>query len=410
VTDLARSILEHFAVAFPESAHYRGGRKLRLGKWAERFPRIERDVEAKEEFLDSVDELVSLGLVTAGWARFREGTDLDAIYLEDPDRMYELLGRASPEEVRIGMLEMLESDGWTRACAGESRTGEIARAIREHLNAELEARHPVGLGTVASVRDLALLLSAPADLAATLPIRALSVRLFNDSKRLERLLEEADRVCAKAAGVALSQTLGLERSYPEATFSLRGVLCLEAAADRRWELRGEPVILPLPTVAAVSRFDFHPSDSPPLILSVENKETFHVLAAVLAKESGSGNSPGRLPWAGIVYTAGHPNAAVVMLLHKLHEAGAALHHFGDLDPDGLFILTEIADAVGAEVTPECMSLPIYRRYRPYGYALSPAAVARLTTAGERLPPSLRLLADEIVAEGFGVEQEVIAEW
>ena len=52
---MARTILSAFAEAYPTSAHYRGGRKLRLGDWHRRLPQIEEDVEEREAFLEAVE-------------------------------------------------------------------------------------------------------------------------------------------------------------------------------------------------------------------------------------------------------------------------------------------------------------------------------------------------------------------
>jgi len=80
------------------------------------------------------------------------------------------------------------------------------------------------------------------------------------------------------------------------------------------------------------------------ILSVENKETFHVMAARL---------PPVLPpaIAGIVSSAGHPNDAVNPFLRVCVKAGARIFHYGDLDPDGILIAQEIASLLAVPVVP-----------------------------------------------------------
>ncbi|HET6498045.1 MAG TPA: hypothetical protein VFH17_03220, partial [Coriobacteriia bacterium] len=73
MTELARRILAEFAESYPTSAHSTGGRKLRKAGWEEVFPGIVTDVAAKSDFLDAVDELVSDGILSVRWKRFREG-------------------------------------------------------------------------------------------------------------------------------------------------------------------------------------------------------------------------------------------------------------------------------------------------------------------------------------------------
>ncbi len=103
MTELARRILTVFAESYPTSASYKGGRKLRKSGWHELFPRIRTDVSAKNDFLEAVEELVDAGILTAKWKRFREGDDLEALYLEDPQSLFAALGMPSPESTADGM-------------------------------------------------------------------------------------------------------------------------------------------------------------------------------------------------------------------------------------------------------------------------------------------------------------------
>lgn len=389
MTETARSILEHFSQAFPNSAHYRGGRKLRLGKWEKRYPDLSSNLDAKEEFLSAVEELEQLGVLRATWRRFREGTDLEALVLEDAEALYRFLDRPSPETVRRSMLAVLDSPRWA---AGEPN-GLLAQ-VRDHLRSLVDAGHPTAVETPESLEDLATLLRCrPQDRDST-PIRALSVRLFNDSKRIEHLLRRADADVRRATGVPISEALGLSRSYPEVSVAVHGALVVDG---RRWPCRGEPVTLSRDLVDALDVIEF---GEPPRILLVENKETFFVLSRRLMRcEFPS--------FAGLVYVAGHPHAATISVLDRCIEAGADLHHFGDLDPDGLLILTEMAERTGRRIQPFCMDARVYEAYRRFGYRLSAAAVRRLASAESRLPESMRSLAELIVGAQIGVEQEVI---
>lgn len=414
MTQLATSILDQFVESFPNSAHYRGGRKLRLSGWSNRIAGIDRDVEQKEAFLEAVEELIELGLVSVKWTRFREGTEIEAIYLEDPEAAYRALGKLSPDSIRQEMLDALDSPEWeiVRTSINDTR-GEQARSIHEWLRAELEARHPVALPDASAVSDLARVLTASTQLIETLPLRALSVRLFSNSKRLEALIESADRICMKAIGTRLSETLGLARSYPEATFALCGSISFAGSHQRTWSLEGEPITFPAETVSAIHAIEIDsnagpcgPRDRFHRILSVENKETFYAFATRLRRVRAEA-IPKRFGWSGIVYCAGHPSGVIIELLRKLLDSRATLDHFGDLDPDGLLILTELARALDCDVHPVCMNPVVYRRYLEYGYPLSKVAVARLDSGRRRLPVSLGALSDEIIANRIGVEQEVI---
>ena len=147
------------------------------------------------------------------------------------------------------------------------------------------------------------------------------------------------------------------------------------------------------------------------IISVENKETFCALARHLKLKQPPGF---RLPETtlsagvvGLVYTAGHPNGAVVELLRAIVREGTYLYHFGDLDPDGLLIVAELSALVGIEIAPVLMNLETYQRYFQYGYPLGDGAIGRLRSARDRLPSALLPLADVLSEQRIGVEQEVI---
>lgn len=394
----ARAILVEFADSFPESAHFRGGRKLRKGGWERVFPGLDADVETKEAFLDAVDELVAMGLVSVRWRRFREGSEVEALYLEDADRLFSLVGRASPEEVREQMLAVLRGEAW--AVSPDPALRDVHEAVRTHLAAALKERHPLPLSGPEELRSLARLFTVSAAQARLVPLRALSVRLYRDSKRLERLLPVADRLTRRAAGVAISAELGLARSYPEASLALRGTLVFAASQPRRWECAAHAVTLPAATVDEIRAVEF--ASPAPAVLSVENKETFHTLAERLR----AGALPPR--FEAVAYCGGHPHAVYTSLLSRCAAAGAGLHHFGDLDPDGLLILAELDRALEADVHPFLMDVPTYRTYFPHGYEPPPARLELLAASKESLPAAIQPLAAEILNHGTGVEQEVIA--
>ena len=108
----ARPILELFAETYPTSAHYRGGRILRLGSWEKRFPEITTNVDDKDGFLAAVEDLVHQGVLSVRWRRFRTGEEVDALYLDDPRKLYELLGAETPWDHRNALIAALAEPPW----------------------------------------------------------------------------------------------------------------------------------------------------------------------------------------------------------------------------------------------------------------------------------------------------------
>jgi len=139
--------------------------------------------------------------------------------------MFDALGVRSPEEETKQMLSLLAKPQW----AG-GRLAEIAA----YLVPKLEAGLPVSAGSAAELADLSRVFALSREEAGALPIRALSIRLFGESKRLERLLYGADRLSRAVWGIPVSEQLGLGRSFPEVTFALRGGITFGENAAWRW--------------------------------------------------------------------------------------------------------------------------------------------------------------------------------
>lgn len=384
MTELAKRILSVFAESYPASASYRGGRKLCKSGWEKLFPGIASDVAAKNDFLEAVEELIHAGIVSPRWRRFREGDDLEALYLEDPKAMFDALGVRSPEDTSREMLALLASPPWARG-----RLAELAAYVAPRL----EAGHPVPVASARELSDVSRVFTLSREEAAALPIRALSIRLFGDSKRLERLLPVADRLSRAVWSAPISEELGLGRSYPEVAFALRGRIRFAGAEE--WTCRGQVLTLPFESVKSIRAIEVGRPVA--AVLSIENKETFHVFAHRMTD----------LSLAAVVCSAGHPNPAVVALLRHFLAAGASLSHYGDLDPDGILILQELRSALAMPMAPSFMTVDIHRLYAKYGYALDQAQRARLSQVNPQAPDVLRDLAREIGETGVGVEQEII---
>jgi hypothetical protein len=385
MTELAKRILREFAESYPTSASYKGGRKMRKAGWDSLFPGIGRDVIARTDFLDAVEELARAGIVSPRWKRFRERDELEALYLENPPAMFDALGVQSPEEGSRQMIAVLANPEW----AG-GRLAEIAA----FLVPRLEARLPVPFGSASELTDLSRLFALSPDEARALPIRALSIRLFGESKRLERLLPAADRLSRAVWARPFSDQYGLGRSYPEVAFALRGDVMFGENAP--WVCNGQILALPLETVESITAIK-PAADAAVSVLSVENKETFCFLAHRMKDFSLS----------AVVCSSGHPNPAVTGLLRLFAATGGHIGHYGDLDPDGILILQEISAAVAAPVVPRFMTIDIFRKYVKFGYRLDKTQSARLALIDPRALDSVRTLAREIGQTGMGVEQEII---
>ena len=375
-----KKILQVFADSFPLSAHYKQGRRLRKGGWEVRFPEITQDVEAKETFLDAVDKLCSRGVLSASWKRFREGNDLTALYLEDPEKLYALLGTAHPDTARETLLAALK--------ARISRTALEAEMTGYCLHM-LENRQSLQPINESDLIDILTLASCTPEQAASFPLRSLSVHLFRNSKRIEQIIQDADILCRRVCGEKLSRILDLNRKYPEST--LTGQCVLHFHDGSSWNLNGKITVLPYATIKAITSIQWQTPE--PRLLSIENKETFYVAAA------------GLKDFAGFLYTSGRPNRADQEIVKRLASSGAHLFHYGDLDPGGIIIFRSIYNLLDGKLLPWRMDVDTYNAWLPYGYPLERTALRTISSL--EFPP-LAPLISRILETGKGVEQEVIS--
>lgn len=378
---MEREILALFAERYPASAQRRGGKPLRLRRWRQLLPDAFSSAASRLSFLEAAERLERSGILRLLWEKRRVGDELAAAELIDPRALYLRLGRPSPDD---------------EAALLAARARELSGTALFAFIADKADTLP-GVLSPRDLDDAAAFFAFDRTEAARLPIRALSVRLYRDSKRLESLLRRLKPISALAVreGVIRSPAFP-RRSYPEA--SIAGAVELEFEDGSSWSLAPGPVSL---SAAAAQRLrkvraaGASAGDGPLRALSVENKETFYAFAA----------DP--LGFDAVVYCGGRPNRAVKALLRALAGSGAAMFHSGDLDADGIAILAEVAAHCGAR--PFGMDAAVFDRYLPYARALGPSLVARLGSLDDaaRALPGIEELIVRIRETARGVEQEVI---
>lgn len=404
-------ILAALAESYPGSAAARGGRELRL-RGEDLFPDFGTAApDDRESFLEAAEALEAAGLVRLQW-RGRRGEELRALILSDPEALFLRLGRRSPaeeaEEARAAALRCASASAYAPGF------GNPGTEFFEFLARRLGPQDAAAGITARSVNELGRLFSALADLPrlpeagaeplgrvdplAGLTPRALSVRLYADSKRLERLLSLFKLEFQKAGreGLALPDLSFLERSFPETLVA--GRLSFSAAGYGTLE-NGTGLVLGLPWQTARQLTAIRPLDGNPAprALGVENKESFHALAGA------------ELGFDCVFYAAGHPNPAVRAVAKALAVSGFKLYHAGDLDPDGILILQEMQEAAGSALTPVFMDAATFERYRAYGRRLDGSMMERVSRISDEILaiPGIRGLVERILATGLSVEQEII---
>jgi hypothetical protein len=395
-----KAILEHFADRYPQSAMRSGGRPLRLRSWERLLPQFFRSADDLGSFLSAMENLERQGILALGWKKRLKGEHLLWAELADPDNLYRQLDRPTPEAesalIRGSALAAMAAaetgvDLWATpadidipgVASGRSGTALFFAALADRAD-EL-----VGWVAPQDIRDAALLFSQSSELFRGVPIRAVSIKLFKDSKRLERLLPRVRKMHALVSH-PLPDTLPI-RSYPEVWVS--GSVELVYKDGRSFFVGSDPLGLSLGNVQALR--SVQPVGVPRRALSVENKESFYAL------------SRSDLPFSCYLACGGRPNRAVKGFLRLLSSQEWEVSHWGDLDPDGIAILGEVHALCGA--APFLMDCATFDAYLPYAKSLDDSILSRIRMIPQDVSelPGIAALIQRIEASRRGVEQEII---
>jgi hypothetical protein len=250
--------------------------------------------------------------------------------------------------------------------------------------------------------------------------RALSIRLYSDSKRLEALADLFAPVFSRAErrGITAPDFTALDRSFPETMIAGKLEFTFDDGVSAGASKTGPSVLTnPAGTVIgfpfaslkhlrSIGLADLPAKNSAKkstdkTVLMIENKETFYALA-----ERREQIFPA---YSVMLYTAGHPNRAVQTLVTVLADSGFSFSHAGDLDVEGVLILQELSGIAGQPVTPVHMDGATFERYWQHGRKLTNSMLRRaslISEATRRLSGIAELLR-RIEESSLGIEQEII---
>jgi len=270
--------------------------------------------------------------------------------------------------------------------------------IQEVLRRWSELRKTRGLGPnsvsdwLDAARTIEFCQQDTASQAISLPIREASARLFNDSKRIERLTGPLDVLLANSTEAeirepsAVWQELGLFRE--EHPVRLAGDVMVER--ERVVARLDAPYMgLPANTVKRLA-------DIPESLMTIENLTTFHSEARRRCNER-----------VLLIYTAGMPSPAWrAMYIRILAElpAKVPVFHWGDIDEGGFRIaatLAQDARTVGRSIQPWSMhpdDVPTDLRSKATSRTLDRIRHFAIAAGWDAL-------GESVAQAGFTVEQE-----
>ena len=376
LTHYEKIILEVFAKRFPKSPQRHGGRKIRIADWEKIIPEIQNCAEDKISFLDALEKLESRNVISVKWSRFRRGDEIEAVYLENATVLFELLSEDHPDVILSRILNPV------RGKRGYSGTSLRIIAYCEKM---MNEKTDLPFGDPLVLQDILSLIDQLEQCGLHLPLRALSVKLFSNSKRIEQLLPHLTALCKSIGGESAVESL--KRSFPECM--IKGNLVIEFSDGRIWRLCGEAVSFSLESAQKIIKI----TGSEPAMkkmVSIENKETFYHI-----------DNPDL--FCGYIFCHGHINDTVKSIVLTAHNSGNEMYHFGDMDPDGILIYNEINALCNGMLLPYCMDTALYEKYLAFGYDLNPVQLSRMPAAAAHLDS----LITSINHYKKGVEQEII---
>jgi len=329
----------------------------------------EMDFRKKEWIHEVLESLTAQGIVSVKWEKFREGRQLDKVYL-DTDRIaaaYELAGMM-PRERKMerlgGILSTLGDHPWEWV-AQWSR--ETVQALDERKSAGLDLDDPEGYARLAEVlRELPRL-------EDDIPKRVLSHRLFRDTKVFERFVErrlvhliqtrsgieyDSDEDALESVGIA---------DHPRSVWIAGALKCSVGAETVSLAMFPGGIGLSRDTVRKLTIDEI----AGERIVLIENLTSWHQWVKARQGENEL-----------VVYTGGFPNRTAQLLLHKLGnyvygDAGKGcsgpgkdgrmpVYHWGDMDAGGIHIFEFLRDHFFPGLEPVGMDESSYLHYADTG--------------------------------------------
>jgi hypothetical protein len=366
--------------------------------------------DKKVSFLRDAKKLESEGIIELSWENQGKSKLLKSLICIDRKKLFKLNGKIFPEitakrikkiERSLNMFdESHECQKLLNFIAENLTFVEIERGINERAFKDMAILIKSLYDNSHNGHD-SLFLSSPYSLLEGITIRALSINLFDDPKRIKNIKGMFTRILnrAKKKGIYVPDFSFINNSFPEALISGRILIHLKENNNPIVNPTCDIIGLTLKTVTKIEKISVINNDMEiirPTVLTVENKETFYALA-----------SCGK--YSCLLYTGGYPNRAVNTLARILSSSGFDFFHAGDVDPDGILILQELKKSIEGQITPICMDADTFNKYRKHGRKLNRSMLnnIRLVTDEIRSIEGINDLLNLIESTGLGIEQELI---
>jgi len=397
------AFIDHYFASAPETGEDRRTLRLRSSIFFPDFDTVHSD--EKDSYLEAAEYLERKGIVKLRWEKRGKGERLKTLSCENFEALFAQAGKPHPrteaEKIKTLLCEKA-------AALKEAQATEKLIAFLEYLSQHFSPRD-IGQGlNQQTMEEFVCLLEFSCDSAKIEKIttRALSILLYNDSKRFENLLTlYAPLLSRVQKAVPPADFTFPERSYPETMISGKLIFEFKNSSTPMTNAEGLILNLPLESTLAIGSIKPISEKNEMTALTIENKETFFALGS----PQKSGTSEIFSHYDCFLYTGGYPNRAVATLIKTLASSGFTFHHAGDLDPDGVLILQNIQEIAESPITPIRMDATTFDQYITWARPLTKSMLRQTEKIREetRAIPEIAGLLQRIKETGLGVEQEIV---
>jgi hypothetical protein len=384
------------------------------------YPEFENAPQNKKvSFLEAAETLEKRGLLRLIWYKHRKHEVLKKMECINKELLFNMVEKTFPKKIIYRIKETAST-----VCSRNEIPcyNELLSFIAENItltDIEHGADDLIFADLVKLIKTMykteynmenSLPLNSSYDHIAGITPRALSVRLYNDPKRIGIIRKLLSRLLnrAKKIGICVPDFSFLSRAFPDTFISGKIEIHFNNNETPLINATGSIIGLPLETIKKIKNISVIKHEkrekqekhtkrkTVPSVLTIENKETFYALANCKK-------------YSCILYTGGYPSRAVNSLINVLSNAGFDFFHAGDVDPDGILILQDLHKNAKKPVTPVCMDPDTFNKYRKHGRKLEISMLnnIRLINDTIRSVKGIEDLLSLIESTGIGIEQEII---
>ncbi len=381
LTGIQTKVLSKLIDQYEHSVTFSGKNKVRqsFGINVDKvFPRYQDDSDY--DFFVSFNEEIK-DISDRGWVEIsEEHRRISRVYLvlDAISEIYEALGRCPRKDVQSAILDLYDDleEGINKRCgSGQSeQSEELCRIYLDYINRQrqrIEENRTVEYfsGDMDEYRDIWKVLSVLPDLENEVFLRDLSVKIFHDSKRLEKLKDKAEGILFDNGEYPEKKHILEEYGIIKipAHVCVKGNIELDFGGERisMRNLAGdiglsEGMLSDLRDITVYGR----------RIVTIENLTSFHRYDC--GKEDAA------------IYLAGYHNRQKREFLKMIYRKYPGLEycHFGDIDAGGFYIYEHLRRKTGIPFSTLEMDASVLMKYRDYAKKLTPYDKKRIRKLSE----------------------------